>query len=392
MTQFGTSRFLGATALLLASTSLATAGGVERNPQTTALLFEEGTYVELGYTFVTPNVSGVQVLPLPGSPAGSPSGDVAPDYSSLNLGFRTDITDELSFALIIDEPIGASVDYSAIAPGTGYLYRFGTGSTADLSSTQTTLAARYEMPSGFSVYGGVRLISFSGDVGLFTGSGGAGASYMLAADASTEIGYMIGGAYERPDIAMRVALTYYSETTHDVTASETTGLGTAPTTFETSIPQQILLEGQTGVAPGTLVFGSLRWTDWTAFSIAPPIYTAGVSGGRPLVDYEKDVYTWTIGGARVLTDQWTILGSVTYEAEQDVFSGNLGPTDGRTSIGIGARFTEGPWRITGGINYTWIGEAETQAPNLPGVPVGTQFSSFTDNSAIGVGLRVGYSF
>jgi long-chain fatty acid transport protein len=115
----------------------------------------------------------------------------------------------------------------------------------------------------------VRLISFSGDVGLFTGSGGAGASYVLAAEASTEIGYMIGGAYERPDIAMRVALTYYSETTHDVTASETTGLGTAPTTFETSIPQQILLEGQTGVAPGTLVFGSLRWTDWTAFSIAP---------------------------------------------------------------------------------------------------------------------------
>jgi long-chain fatty acid transport protein len=117
--------------------------------QSTRLLFEEGTYVELGYTFVTPNVSGVQVLPLPGSPAGSPSGDVAPDYSSLNLGFRTDITDELSFALIIDEPIGASVDYSAIAPGTGYLYRFGTGSTADLSSTQTTLAARYEMPSAF---------------------------------------------------------------------------------------------------------------------------------------------------------------------------------------------------------------------------------------------------
>jgi long-chain fatty acid transport protein len=117
----------------------------------------------------------------------------------------------------------------------------------------------------------------------------------------------------------------------------------------------------------------------------------GVSSGRALVDYEKDVFTYVIGGARVLNDQWTLLGSLTYEAEQDVFSGNLGPTDGRTSIGIGARYTQGNMRITGGINYTWIGEAETQAPEPP-VPVGTQFSSFTGNSAIGVGLRVGYSF
>ena len=104
----------------------------------------------------------------------------------------------------------------------------------------------------------------------------------------------------------------------------------------------------------------------------------------------RNVLTWTIGGARVLTDQWTVLGSLTYEAEQDVFSGNLGPTDGRTSIGIGARFTEGPWRITGGINYSWIGDAETQAPNP--FPAGTQFSEFRDNTAFGFGLRVGYSF
>ena len=395
MTRFGTKGTLGAAALLLASTSLASAGGVERNAFTTGILFEEGTYAELGYSFVSPDVSGVQVLGIAaaGSPAGSNSGDVAPSYSFTSLAFRTDVTDQLSFALIIDEPIGASVDYAAIAPGTGYLYRFGTGSTADLSSQQTTLAARYEMPNGFSVYGGLRMVSFEGEVSLFSGSGGGAANYTLAANASTEIGYMIGGAYERPDIALRVALTYFSETTHDVNASEGTNAGTFATTFQTSIPQQLLLEAQTGVAEGTLVFGSLRWTDWTAFEISPTVYIAAVSDGRALVDYQNDVYTWTIGGARVLTDQWTVLGSVTYEAEQDVFSGNLGPTDGRTSIGIGARFSEGPWRITGGINYTWIGDAETQAPSLGGtIPDGTQFSSFRDNTAFGFGLRIGYSF
>jgi long-chain fatty acid transport protein len=138
-----------------------------------------------------------------------------------------------------------------------------------------TLAARYEMPNGFSVYGGARIVGFEGQVDLFNGTGGGAARYTLDAEASTEIGYMLGAAYERPDIAMRVALTYYSETNHDITASETTGLGTTPTTFQTAIPQQLLLEGQTGVAGGTLVFGSIRWTDWTEFMLSPPVYVAG---------------------------------------------------------------------------------------------------------------------
>jgi long-chain fatty acid transport protein len=391
MTLVGHSKVFGATALLLASTAIAHAGGVERNPQTTSILFEEGTYVELGYTYVSPDVSGTQVINAGAtSLAGSQSGDVAPAYNFSSLAFRTDVNEQLSFALIIDEPIGANVDYAGLGAAGGYLYRLGSGSQAELTSEQLTLAARYEMPNGFSVYGGARIVSFEGEVGLFNGSGGGAARYTLSAEAASELGYMIGAAYERPDIAMRVALTYYSETTHTVSATETTGAGTGNTTFQTSIPQQLLLEAQTGVAEGTLVFGSVRWTDWTAFEISPTIYTTGVSGGRPLVDYEKDVYTFVIGGARVLNDQWTVLGSLTYEAEQDVFSGNLGPTDGRTSLGIGARYTMGDIRITGGINYTWIGDAETQAPNP--FPLGTQFSSFTGNDAIGVALRVGYSF
>jgi long-chain fatty acid transport protein len=236
---------------------------------------------------------------------GSSSGDMAPAYSFSSLAYRTDITNALSFALILDEPIGADVDYTGLGATPGYLYRTGFGSQAELRSHQVTLAARYEMPNGFSVYGGARIVGFEGQVDLFNGTGGGAARYTLDAEASTEIGYMLGAAYERPDIAMRVALTYYSETNHDITASETTGLGTTPTTFQTAVPQQLLLEGQTGVAEGTLVFGSIRWTDWTEFTLSPPVYVAGVSSGRALVEYEKDVFTYVIGGARVLNDQWT---------------------------------------------------------------------------------------
>jgi long-subunit fatty acid transport protein len=280
------------------------------------------------------------------------------------------------------------VDYGASDAPT-YLYNTtalgATGSQAEINSQQLTAALRYELDGGFSVYGGLRAVSADGEVSLFNG-------YTMDADGSTELGYMLGAAYQRPDIALRVALTYYSATTHTFDAVEA---GSFDTQFETTIPQQILLEAQTGVAEGTLVFGSIRWTEWTEFDITPDVFSDGLPDGafgpNSLVDYDNDTWTYTIGGARALTENLALLGSLTYEAEQDGFSGNLGPTDGRTSVGIGARYTQGPFRITAGINYSWIGDAETEAPSLV-APAGTQFATFEDNDSIGFGLRVGYSF
>jgi long-subunit fatty acid transport protein len=318
-----------------------------------------------------------------GDVVGAQSGDVAPAYSFSSLAYRQDITEDLSIALILDEPVGADVDYSGIGGPPGYLYRFGTGSQAEINSHQLTAALRYELDGGFSIYGGLRAVSADGEVSLFN-------TYTMSAEGSTELGYMLGAAYERPEIALRVALTYYSQTTHTFDAEE--AFPAAPlsgsTQFETTIPQQLLLEAQTGIAEGTLVFGSIRWTEWTEFDITPEIYTTAVSTGNALVDYDNDTWTYTIGGARVLSENWAVLGSLTYEAEQDGFSGNLGPTDGRTSLGIGARYSQGPIRVTGGISYSWIGNAETEAP----FAAGTQFSSFENNDSIGFGLEVGYSF
>jgi long-subunit fatty acid transport protein len=372
-------RIAATSAALLATTAITQAGGIERNAQSPSVLFEEGTYVELSYSWVNPDVSGVQVI----SAVGAESGDVAPSYGFASLAYRQDINENVSFALILDEPVGADVDYSGIGSSPGYLYRSGTGSQAEINSQQLTAALRYEMEGGFSVYGGLRAISADGKVSLFTG-------YTMDAEGSTELGYMLGASYERPEIALRIGLTYYSETTHTFDAAESLGGPTNDTRFETTIPQQVLLEAQTGVAEGTLVFGSVRWTEWTEFDITPLDYTTTFGGS--LVDYDNNVWTYTIGGARVLNENWAVLGSLAYEAEQDGFSGNLGPTDGRTSINIGARYTQGPFRITAGINYSWIGDAETEAPSLPGVPAGTQFATFEDNDSIGFGLRVGYSF
>ena len=363
-------RIAAASAALLATTALAQAGGVERSGQSMGILFETGTYVELGYSYVDPSVSGTA-----GGGAVS-SGDMAASYSQIELRYHQKISEQLSFALIVDSPIGADVDDPT---STGYPFA---GANGTIDSQAVNALVRYQTGGGVSVYGGLRGVTAKGNVSLPT--------YGLTADGSTELGYTIGAAYEIPDIALRVSLTYQSATTHDFAGSETylvPALGTLPTEFAVTIPKSWTLEAQTGVAPGTLVFGSARWVDWTEFRIQGD---NGLAPSPVLVDYDKDTITYSLGVARRLNDSLALLGSVGYEAKSGGFSGNLGPTDGRTSFGLAARYDNGPWRILAGVNYSMVGDAQTEAP-AP-APAGTLLGTFTDNSALGFGIRVGYSF
>lgn len=356
MTRFTTTTT--AVAALLATTSLAFAGGVERSTQSMSILFEEGTYAEISYSFADPDVTGT----IGGGTI--PSGDITPSYTDFTLRYRQDLTDDLSIALINDSPIGADVAYPT---GTGYTFQ---GSIGVIDSRALSAILRYEMDSGVSVYGGLRVVTLEGNVALPV------AGYTLEADGSTEVGYILGAAYERPDIALRVSLTYQSATEHDMTSLEN---GVLPGTFPVTIPQSLTLEAQSGVAANTLVFGSIRWVDWTEFEVDGPF-------GPRVVSYDSDRTTFTIGGARRLNDQWTVLGSLAFEAQNDDLTGNLGPTDGLTTIGLGARYENGPWRVSGGLNYVMLGDATTQ------FPTGSPFGTFNDNTAIGAGIRIGYQF
>lgn len=364
-------------AALLASTAIAHAGGIERTGFTTGILFEEGTYVELSYGSITPSVSGN----ITGVPAVA-SGDITPQYSTVTLGYHQDINDQLSFSLVIDQPVGADVSYPT---GTGYPFA---GSYAELTSRQITAALRYELNDNFSVYGGLRGVQVEGDVYVSTPT----FAYALNADTDYELGYMVGAAYERPDIAMRVALTYFSEVDLSLAGVESPAaagtpaaaiLAAAPATaFSNTLPQSVLLEAQSGIAADTLLFGSIRWTNWDGYAITPNAYPGG-----SLVSYSDDVWTYSLGIARRLNENWAVSATLGYEAEQDGFSGNLGPTDGYTSIALGAEYTMGNMSIAGGVRYIMIGDANTIVS-----PIGPVTSDFYDNDAVAVGIRVGFNF
>jgi long-subunit fatty acid transport protein len=362
-----------ASAALLASTAIASAGGVERSAQSMAILFEEGTYAELGFSYVDPDVSGALVA----SPT-TTSGDMLESYTSVSLSYRQDITENLSFAFVIDQPIGADVSYPG---GTSYPLR---GSTGKITSTALSAYLRYEFPSNFSIYGGIRAVEADGKVSI-----PAVASYTLDASGSTELGYALGVAYERPDIALRVSLTYFSATDHRFSATETLGGAATATSFDTTIPQSINLEFQSGIDADTLVFGSIRWVDWSEFDITPTRFLGATND--PLVSYASDTITYTLGVGRRFNETWSGAFSVVHEPSNGDLTGNLGPTDGRTGVGLGLTWAAGNGlEISGGVQYAWIGDATSRTTGS-GTP-GTPFGSFTDNTLLAAGIRIGFQF
>lgn len=346
---------------LAMGTSAATAGGIERSTQSVAILFEQGRYAELNFGAFSPDVSGSV------DGGAVPSGDMALGYGTISLGYKQPLGDKLDLAIILDQPIGAKLNYNtAMAP-----YPLN-GSDATISSNSLTALLRYKLPNNVSLIGGVRALSTSGEVSLFNGG------YTMSSSTETDFGYVLGVSWEKPEIAARVALTYNSAITHDFDATEA---GVQETVFQTEVPQSVNLEFQTGIAADTLLFGSVRWVDWTEFNISPQVYVA--TFGSPLVSYTSDVVTYSLGVGRKFNETWSGAVILGYEKSSGDTTGNLGPTDGYKSIAVAATYTMDNIKVTGGLRYVDIGDATTNPPIS---------ASFSDNSGWGAGLRVGISF
>lgn len=359
-------------AALMLTTTAAHAGGLDRSGQSVGAIFEDGGYVELSYGFVQPDVTGSAA-----TPAGAlNSGNVGVDYGNLGLAFKYDIDDQVSVALIVDQPFGANVDYAA---GTGYPLA---GSNAEIVSKSLTIVGRYKFNENFSVHFGPRIIQMEGNANVVTAAGVYNADY----EADTGTGYVVGAAYERPEIALRVALTYSSAVafSHDTTLLAAPGVRVPVESTDYTTPESWNLEFQSGVAADTLVFGSVRWAEWTTTEINSFNYP-----GNPLVSYDDDTVTYSLGVGRKFSESLSGAISVGYEKANGGVSDNLAPTDGNTSLSVGGTYTlDNGIELTGGVRYIWVGDADTELPT----PFGLLTPEFEDNNAVAIGLKVAYNF
>ncbi|MBS1303638.1 hypothetical protein [Loktanella sp. SALINAS62] len=198
--------------------------------------------------------------------------------------------------------------------------------------------------------------------------------------------YILGVAYERPEIALRVALTYESGYTHKFVTSENIDALPAAqinTVTEVDMPDVFTLDFQSGVAADTLVFGSIRHATWSDWEVRPAGYQA-VTGLR-VTGIDSDVTTYRLGVGRQITEDFSAFARVTYEKGNGDVLSRLAPTDGSTAFGVGGTYNYDAFKITGGVEYITFGDGLDNENEALAV-------SFNDNDALAVGLSVGYRF
>ena len=381
---------LSACALCVGATT-AQAGGLDRSGQGVNILFEEGSVVQFRLGYTNPSVSGTMPNLTPGPNFGQPvdSGNVANSFFTPHLAYKRALTEKLDFALVYDQPFGADISYAANYPlsvnpipgGRSDVLR----ATADTDAITALL--RYKLDGGFSAIGGVRAQRVKASVTVPIAQG-----YQVDTDAEIDFGYVIGVAWEKPEIAARVSLTYNSKISHDLSQTETLNpipippvtpgtVDTFNTTSEIETPQSVNLDFQTGVAPRTLLFGSVRWVDWPQLVYNPPNYPPTSN----LVDYQDATFTYSLGMGYQFTDEFSGAVTLGYETSEGNPVSNLGPTDGFWSIGLGGTYSLEKAQISGGVRYTDIGDATANGagPNAR--------ATFTGNSAWSVGFQITYA-
>ncbi len=373
---------------LVAAAGAAQAGGIDRSGQSVNVLFEKGNYVELSFGVVSPSVSGTVATPL----GQRQSGDITETYWQVGAAYKRQVNEQLSFAIIYDQPFGADVNYkgtsvpfagsaAATAGGNIVAGNFPTvGTTATFDADAITGLLNYRLANGLGVHGGLRVQKVSADSNVPLVGG-----YSVTGSEDEGVGYSAGISYEKPEIALRVSLTYNStlKTKHKTTETSVLGVNTSKTTIET--PESINLEFQSGIAKDTLVFGSVRWVNWSGFTINPDDYVT-LTGG-PFLSYTSDTYTYTLGVGRRFTKEMSGSFSVTYEDNDDGSPvSNLGPTSGKLGFTLGGRYERDDGMIlSAGVNYTFVGDAVTTVGALPR-------TQFKNNDAIGVGFKVAYRY
>ena len=378
------SKFLAGVAAIALAPASAMAVGLDRSNSDVGILFEDGNKFELSFGRVFPDVTGQDT----GIFGTSTSGNVAEDFSQLGAGLKLQVTDQLSMAFIAGEPFGADISYPSFASG-GSFALGGTG--AKLDSSELMALARYEINDNFSVHGGLRYVRLGDAEVTLSGAAYGGLSgYNVQFEDDSDIGYVVGAAYERPEIALRVALTYFSNTEHDLPTTENVSLG-LPTTSETSVetPDSVNLDFQTGLNQQTLLFGQIRYAWYDDVILAPQNFALASDS---LTDIDNG-YSVQIGVGRRFTDK--LSGSVTFGYERDSGSADgvsaLAPTDGQKSIGLGLSYdVTDQFTIAGGVRYVDLGNARPNSGACGFAPGGC--AVFEDNDVIGVGLQVGYSF
>ncbi|MEP1207866.1 MAG: outer membrane protein transport protein [Rhizobiaceae bacterium] len=353
--------------LALAATTMAAtavhAGGFSTegvNPG--GVLFNDKSFViqgAVGYAMPQrryTNATGTQqdIIGGPVPATGSSSSDATPNYFLLSGDLKFGLTEEIDCAIRGHQPYKLD---NEVDPGFNGEY-VQDSFKIDAFGVDATCSYKFDIGNGrrLRMIGGVRstdleasrtnqasaaYLGFVGGIFPEITSPAPGPDYTndYSFEADRGYGYRVGASFEIPQYALRAQVIYDSKISLDLKGTQRIYLGgvelmNQAATLDVDMPQSISARFQTGINPTTLVFGGVRWMDWSDISMLN-IIVAGPS--NPALN--KTLVTgWS--------DGWTIEGGVQKKLTDD-FSGSFGL---KWDKGIGGGYTD-TWSANAGVAY-----------------------------------------
>ncbi|AUX76164.1 MULTISPECIES: OmpP1/FadL family transporter [Sinorhizobium] len=359
--------------------SAAQAGGLERSGYNIDLLFDPSDYAaEATATYVSPQRELKNVVdtdtttgfPPPGTGFGGGDLNSRPNtaddtegYWAPRIGVKAALGDSIDCMADYSQPWGAHTN-----PGQNWA---GANSNIETKVESDNYAAtcsyKWDMGPGFvRVIGGTFYQEVGGFkerlVQDFTGTGVPFSGVGRLDLEGDGWGWRTGVAYEIPEYAMRASLVYNSAVDLDNLAG-TIDLrnvrGPAAVNFYevsgfASMPDSLELKVQSGIAPGWLAFGSVKWTDWSQLQVLEFCPAGGGTLAQPCTTLDllyRDGWTVTGGIGHKFNDQWSGAVSLTW--------------DRGTSHGYGAQTDT--WTVGTGVTYAPTENVELRLAGVVGI-------------------------
>ncbi|KGF69110.1 long-chain fatty acid transporter [Hoeflea sp. BAL378] len=380
----------------VAFASAAQAGGLERGGYNIDLLFDTSRFAsDASVAYVMPDRELTNVVDTNardgigsnGFGAGTRTADETESYLVPRIGFKVGLGESADCMADYSQPYGAHTN-----PGANWM---GANSNIETKIESDGLAATcsYKFKAGkgdLRVIGGVSYLDMSGfktrlvaPPALALGNGQGRLD--LSGDG---YGYRIGAAYEIPEIAFRASLMYYSEVDLDditgtLNLSQVNGQ-VIPVFGSTSMPEAVEFKVQSGIAPGWLAFGSVKWVDWSQLQTVAFCPTATRALGCSYSGVNRATSLDLL-----YRDGWTVSGGVGHRFN-DNLSGLASLTwDRGTSTGTGTQTDT--WTAAAGIAYTPNQNVEVRLGGALGV-LTSGSSGVVTTSQGRFGTDVSYNF
>ncbi|MEF3814358.1 outer membrane protein transport protein [Acinetobacter baumannii] len=393
------------------------ASALEQSGQSILPFLENGNYAEANLFAVNSSVSGVvnDRADLVRDHQSRDTGDIAESTHFYTAAIKLQLTDRLSFGVLYDQPFSADIKYPARSNNSYFDNDISYEGTSVKADTQNlSLLFGYSPYQHFQIYGGPVYQTVKANVAL------RGNAYTQAFNGYNakfkqqgEVGWLLGGSYQLPDIALKAAITYRSKIKYkfqveeDIFGEPLKLVENEKTKLET--PASLNIDFQTGISEKSLVYMNLRWVNWKEFETRPPQYGAlseilmkeltngEYIQGFKLDSYQNDQYSATLGIAHQFTEKWSTSTDVSWDSGTGNPASTMGPIKGSWSLGLGVQFNPAKnYFITGSLKYFWLGDTKTEDGTyylpIEGIKPYAEQANFKNNHAIAYGLKFGYWF